>query len=132
LGTAAFIAAVIAAIAFAWMRGRRSPLAREIAARPVLGSDEMRSAYAVRETLDPQTTREVLRSLGAALEFDPGKLRLDDALADLWDMDPHAGFHQRATFEDWIVRRYRHLPAETAPLTVADMISALQRLPLVR
>lgn len=114
------------------MRGRKSPLAREIAARTVLDSDDLRTAYAARATLDPQTTRDTLRALGAALDLEPGKLRLDDALADLWDMDPHAGFHQRATFEEWIVRRYPHLPAETAPRTVADMIDALQRLPLVR
>jgi hypothetical protein len=123
---------VVAAIAFAWMRGRRSPLAREIAARPALAADALRAAHAAQATLDPQTTREVLKALGTALDVDPGKLRLEDPLAELWDMDPHAGFHQRATFEDGIARRYPRLPTETAPRTIADMIEALQQLPLVR
>ena len=132
MGTLAFIAAVAAAIAFAWARGRRSPFAREVAARPVLDADAMRAAYASRDTLDPRTTRDVLTMLGAALGIDPGRLRLEDRLDALWDMDPHAGFHQRATFEDSLVRRYPKLPTDLAPGTVADLIAALARIPLVR
>jgi hypothetical protein len=132
VGTLAFVAAVAAAIAFAWARGRRSAFAREVAARPVLDVDAMRAAYASQDTLDPRTTRDVLRMLGAALAIEPGRLRLDDRLDALWDMDPHAGFHQRATFEDSLVRRYPQLPTAIAPATVADLIEALARTPLVR
>jgi hypothetical protein len=132
MGTFVFIVAVLAAIAFAWMRGRKSPLYREIAARPVLDADAIRTEGGDRYTLDPQTTREVLRGLGAALELDAGRLRLDDHLDALWDMNPHAGFHQRATFETWLVKRYRKLPDDFAPETVAQLIAALQRMPLLR
>lgn len=132
MGTLAFIAAVAAAIAFAWARGRKSALAREIAARPALDVDAMRTAYMAQATLDPRTTRDVLTALGAALALDPGRLRLDDRFDALWDMDPQAGFHQRATFEDTLLRRYPKLPADLAPATVADLIVALERIPLVR
>jgi hypothetical protein len=132
VGTLAFVAAVAAAVAFAWARGRRSPFAREVAARPILDVDAMRAAIAPQAALDPRTTRDVLALLGAALGIDPGRLRLDDRLDALWDMDPHAGFHQRATFEDSLVRRYPTLPADVAPATVADLIEALARIPLAR
>jgi len=132
VGTLAFVAAVAAAIAFAWARGRKSPLARAVAARTVLDVDAMRTAYTPQATLDPRTTRDVLTMLGAALGIEPGRLRLDDRLDALWDMNPHAGFHQRATFEDTLVRRYPKLPADLAPVSVADLIAALARIPLVR
>ena len=132
MGTLAFIAAVAAAVAFAWARGRRSPFAREVAARPILDVDAMRTGFSPQATLDPRTTRDVLAMLGAALGMEPGRLRLDDRLDALWDMDPHAGFHQRATFEDALVRRYPKLPADIAPATVADLIDALARVPLAR
>jgi len=132
VGTLAFIAAVAAAVAFAWARGRRSPFAREVAARPILDVDAMRTGFSPQATLDPRTTRDVLAMLGAALGMEPGRLRLDDRLDALWDMDPHAGFHQRATFEDSLVRRYPKLPADIAPATVADLIDALARVPLAR
>jgi hypothetical protein len=132
MGTLAFIAAVAAAIAFAWARGRKGALAREIAARPVLDVDAMRTAHMPQATLDPRTTRDVLTALGAALGLDPGRLRLDDRFEALWDMDPQAGFHQRATFEDALLRRFPKLPADLAPVTVADLIVALERIPLVR
>ena len=132
MGTLAFIAAVAAAIAFAWARGRRSPFAREVAARSVLEIDAMRTAFAPQAALDPRTTRDVFAMLGAALGIEPGRLRLDDPLDALWAMDPHAGFHQRATFEDSLVRRFPKLPADLAPVTVADLIAALARIPLAR
>lgn len=132
MGTFAFVAAVAAAIAFAWARGRRSPLAREVAARPIHDVDAMRADFAAQATLDPRTTRDVLTMLGAALGIEPGRLRLDDRLDALWDMNPHAGFHQRATFEDALVRRYPKLPTDLAPVTVADLIDSLARIPLVR
>jgi hypothetical protein len=132
VGTLAFVAAVAAAIAFAWARGRRSPFGREVAARAILDVDAMRTAFAQRAMLDPRTTRDVLTMLGAALDIEPGRLRLDDRLDALWDMDPHAGFHQRATFEDSLVRRFPKLPTDLAPITVADLIAALARIPLVR
>ena len=132
VGTFVFIVAVLVAIAFAWYRGRRSTLHRTLRARPILDADAIRQADATRYTLDPQTTREVLRALGAALEVDPGCLRLSDPFDALWDMSPQAGFHQRATFETWVLKRYPRLPETTAAATVGDLIARLQRLPLVR
>ncbi len=133
LGTLAFALAVGLAIAFAWARGRVAPLRREIEARPVVDLDAIRTEYATRATaLDPQTTRDVLQALGAALGLDPGRLRLDDVLPALWDMHPQAGFHQRATFEDWIVKRYPGLPAGVDALTVGELVAALQMVPRTR
>ena len=133
MGTLAFIAAVAAAIAFAWARGRKSPLAREIAARPV--ARRRRDAHGVharrpRSIRAPRATSSPHWAPRSAL--DPGRLRLDDRFDALWDMDPQAGFHQRATFEDTLLRRYPKLPADLAPATVADLIVALERIPLVR
>lgn len=132
MGTFIFIVAVLAAIAFAWYRGRKSGLHRELRARAVLDADAIRAADAARYTLDPQTTRDVLRALGAALEVEPGRLRLTDLFDALWDMNPQAGFHQRATFETWILKHYPRLPESTQAATVGDLIAQLQRLPLVR
>jgi hypothetical protein len=47
-------------------------------------------------------------------------------------MDPQAGFHQRATFETWILRRYPALPPLTNAATLADLVEALQSQPLLR
>lgn len=132
MGTFFFVLAVAAAIAFAWWRGRKSPLHRELRARPVLDADAIRAELAPRCTLDPQTTRDVLRAAGDALGIDPGCLRLTDPFEALWDMDPQAGFHQRATFETWILRRYPSLPPLTNAATLADLVEALQRQPLLR
>ncbi|MFO1323287.1 MAG: hypothetical protein U1F15_04400 [Burkholderiales bacterium] len=130
MGTFAFVVAVLLAIGFAWMRSRRSPLARAIGARPILDADAIRAERADRYTLDPRTTRDVLRALGAALEVDAGRLRLDDPLDLLWDMSPHAGFHQRATFETWLVAHYPKLPDGFAPATVGELVAGLQKIPL--
>ena len=132
LGTLVFLLALAAAIAFAWARGRKSALLAVVQARPVLDADAIRAELAARYTLDPQTTRDVLHALGRALELDPGRLRLSDQLDALWDMHPQAGFHQRATFETWLVRRNPRLPADIDVTTVAQLIAALQRLPLAR
>jgi len=132
VGTFAFIVAVLAAIAFAWSRGRRSSLYREIGARPVLDADALRAEVASRHALDPRLTRDVLRALGDALEVDPGRLRLTDAFDALWDMNPQAGFHQRATFETWVLKHHPRLPEATESATIAELIARLQRLPLVR
>jgi cbb3-type cytochrome oxidase subunit 3 len=132
MGTFVFIIAVLAAIAFAWYRGRKSTLHEALRARPPLDADAIRVADADRYTLDPQTTRDVLRALGAALEVDPGRLRLVDSFDALWDMNPQAGFHQRATFETWVLKHYPRLPESTQAATVGDLIAQLQRLPLVR
>jgi hypothetical protein len=132
LGTLVFLAALAGAIAFAWARGRKSPLMAVVQARPVLDTDAIRAERAARYTLDPRTTRDVLRGLGSALDLDAGRLRLDDELEALWDMYPQAGFHQRATFETWILQRYPRLPADLEATTVAQLIAELQRLPLAR
>ncbi len=132
MGTLLFIAALAAAISFAWWRGRKSPLHTQLRARTVLDADAIRAEVASTQTLDPQTTREVLRAAGEALDVDPGKLRLTDGFESLWDMNPQAGFHQRATFETWILRRYPALPPMTEAATLADLVEALQRLPMLR
>ena len=132
MGTFFFIAALAAAITFAWWRGRKSPLHRELRARPVLDADAIRAEVAGQTTLDPQTTRDVLRAAGEALEVDPGRLRLTDRFESLWDMHPQVGFHQRATFETWILRRYPALPPMTDAATLANLVEALQRLPMLR
>ena len=132
MGTFVFIVAVLAAIAFAWYRGRKSALHHTLRTRPRLDADAIREADAADYTLDPQTTRDVLRALGAALEVDPGHLRLSDPFDALWDMNPQAGFHQRATFETWVLKRYPRLPETTTAATVGDLIARLQQLPLVR
>lgn len=133
LGTLVFALAVALALLFAWARGRVAPLRREIDARPVLDLDAIRTEYAQHALqLDPATTRDVLRALGDALGLDPGRLRLEDVLPALWDMSPHAGFHQRATFEDWIVKRYPKLPPGFDALTVGELVAALQRIPRTR
>ncbi len=121
-------------------RGRAAAGARSRARSPrAPSSTSTRCAprIASRATLDPRTTRDVLTMLGAALGIDPGRLRLDDRLDALWDMDPHAGFHQRATFEDSLVRRYPKLPTDLAPgdrgrpdrRARADSAGALKRRP---
>jgi hypothetical protein len=132
MGTFIFVVAVLAAIAFAWYRGRKSTLYATLRARPLLDADAIRAADADRFTLDPQTTRDVLRALGNALEVEPGRLRLTDLFDALWDMNPQAGFHQRATFETWVLRHYARLPESTQAAAVGDLIAQLQRLPLVR
>ena len=132
MGTFFFLLAVAAAIAFAWWRGRKSTLHRDLRARPVLDVDAIRAELAAQVTLDPQTTRDVLRAAGEALGIDPGCLRLTDPFEALWDMDPQAGFHQRATFETWVLRRYPALPPLTNAATLADLVEALQRQPLLR
>ena len=133
LGTLVFALAVALAVAFAWARGRVAPLRREIEARPVMDLDAIRAEYAAHAVqLDPATTRDVLRALGDALGLDPGRLRLDDVLPALWDMSPHAGFHQRATFEDWIVKRNPKLPANLEALTVGELVAELQKIPRTR
>lgn len=132
VGTFVFVIAVLAAIAFAWYRGRKSTLHQILRARPVQDADVIRAAYAGTAPLDPATTRAVLRALGAALEVDPGRLRLTDSFDALWDMNPQAGFHQRATFETWILKHYPRLPESTQAAAVGDLIAQLQRLPLVR
>ncbi len=132
MGTLLFIAALAAAITFAWWRGRKSPLHTQLRARPVLDADAIRAEVAGTTTLDPQTTRDVLRAAGEALDVDPGRLRLTDGFESLWDMNPQAGFHQRATFETWILRRYPALPPLTEAATLADLVEALQRLPMLR
>ena len=132
VGTFFFVLAVAAAIAFAWWRGRKSPLHRELRARPVLDADAIRAELTPQFTLDPQTTRDVLRATGEALSIDPGRLRLTDPFEALWDMDPQAGFHQRASFETWVLRRYPALPVMTNAATLADLVDALQRQPLMR
>ena len=50
----------------------------------------------------------------------------------LWDMQPQAGFHQRATFETWLKKRYPNVPDHLHADTVGDLVAALQRLPQVR
>lgn len=132
MGTFFFVLALSAAIAFAWWRGRKSPLDRELRARPVLDADAIRAELGPQFSLDPQTTRDVLRAAGEALAIDPGRLRLTDPFEALWDMDPQAGFHQRASFETWALRRYPALPAMTNAATLADLVEALQHLPLLR
>lgn len=133
LGTLVFALAVALALAFAWARGRIAPLRREIETRPVMDLDAIRTEYAEHAmSLDPATTRDVLRALGSALGVDAGRLRLEDVLPALWDMHPHAGFHQRATFEDWIVKRYPHLPPDLDALTVGELVAALQKIPRTR
>jgi hypothetical protein len=132
MGTFVFIVAVLAAIAFAWYRGRKSPLHRALRARPVLDADAIRDTDAARYALDPRTTREVLRALGSALDVDPGHLRLTDEFEALWDMNPQAGFHQHATFETWVLKRYPRFPDTTQAATVGDLIAQLQRMPLAR
>lgn len=132
MGIFLFIVAVAAAISFAWWRGRKSPLHHQLRARPVLDADAIRAEVAGTTTLDPQTTRNVLRAAGEALDVDPGRLRLTDRFESLWDMNPQAGFHQRATFETWILRRYPALPPLTEAATLADLVEALQRLPMLR
>jgi hypothetical protein len=132
VGTFFFILALGAAIYFAWWRGRKSTLHRELRARPVLDADAIRALLGPQVTLDPQTTRDLLRAAGEALAIDPGRLRLTDPFEALWDMDPQAGFHQRATFEAWIVRRYPALPTMTNAATLADLIEVLQQMPMLR
>ena len=132
LGILFFVAALAAAIAFAWARGRKSPLMAAVQARLVLDADAIRAELAARYTLDPRTTRDVLQALGSALDLDAGRLRLDDELAALWDMHPRAGFHQRATFTTWLLQRYPRLPLDVEATTVAHLVAALQRLPLAR
>ncbi len=132
MGTVVFIIAVVIAIAFAWYRGRKSTFYDTLRARPVLDAEAIRRAEANRFTLDPRTTREVLQALGQALEVDPGRLRLPDRFDALWDMNPQAGFHQHATFETWILKRFPRLPDSTQAPAVGDLIDQLQRLPLVR
>ncbi len=132
VGTFFFLLALAMAIAFAWWRGRKSPLHRALRARPVLDADAIRAELGPQFTLDPQTTRDVLRATGEALGIDPGRLRLTDPFEALWDMNPQAGFHQRATFETWVLRRYPALPAMTNAATLADLVEALQRQPLLR
>ncbi len=132
MGTFVFVIAVIAAIAFAWWRGRKSALYREVRARPILDADAIRAEVAAQATLDPRTTRDVLRVLGDALSVDPGQLRLTDRFDALWDMDPQAGFHQHATFEMQVLRRYHGLPELTHAATLVDLIEALQRVPMLQ
>ena len=132
MGTLFFLLALAAAIGFAWWRGRKSPLHRGVRARPVLDADAIRAELGPQVTLDPQTTRDVLRATGDALGIDPGCLRLTDPFEALWDMDPQAGFHQRASFETWVLRRYPALPPLTNAATLADLVEALQRQPLLR
>ena len=60
------------------------------------------------------------------------RLRLADPFDALWDMNPQAGFHQRATFETWVLKQYPRLPDSTQAVAVGDLIAQLQRLPLVR
>ncbi len=132
MGTFFFLLALAAAIAFAWWRGRKSPLHRALRARSVLDADAIRAELGPQLTLDPQTTRDVLRAAGEALGIDPGRLRLIDPFDALWDMDPQAGFHQRASFETWVLRRYPALPPLTNEATLANLVEALQRQPLVR
>jgi hypothetical protein len=130
--TVALLLALAVVMAAAWARGRKSPLLAAIRARPILDIDAIRGEAATRYTLDPRTTRDVLCALGEALELDPGRLRLSDELDRLWDMNPRAGFHQRATFETWMLRRYPRPPDDAVISTVADLIVALQRFPLAR
>ena len=132
MGTVVFIIAVAIAIAFAWYRGRKSSFYRVLSARPVLDLDAIRMADADRFSLDPQTTREVLRALGNALDVDPGRLRLADTFDALWDMNPQAGFHQHATFETWVLKRFPRLPDSTQAPAVGDLVDQLQRMPLAR
>lgn len=126
------MAAIVAAAAFAWHRGRKSPLYREVTTRPLVQVTAQRHEVANRYTLDPATTRDVLKGLGSALGLDPGRLRLTDRLDALWEMQPQAGFHQRATFEGWLKKRYRDIPDNTYAETIGDLIEALQKLPQVR
>lgn len=123
---------MLVAVAFAWKRGRNSPLLRSIRTRPMIDDDAQRAEVADRLTLDPSTTREVLRALGAALDLDPRRLRLSDRLDLLWDMQPQAGFHQHATFETWVKKRYPNAPDHLHADTVGDLIDALQHLPMIR
>jgi hypothetical protein len=123
---------LIVAVAWAWRRGRKSALFREVHTRPLVDDGEQRGEVADRHTLDPATTREVLRALGAALDLDPRRLRLSDRLDLLWDMQPQAGFHQRATFETWLKKRYPNVPDHLFADTVGDLIAALQGLPMIR
>lgn len=127
-----FVVALAAAAAFAWHRGRRSPLYREVTTRPLVEVTALRKEVASRYTLDPVMTREVLKGLGNALGLDPGRLRLTDRLDALWDMQPDAGFHQRATFEEWLKKRHPNIPDHTYAETIGDLIEALQKLPQVR
>jgi hypothetical protein len=126
------VVALVAAATFAWHRGRRSALYREVTTRPLVEVTALREQVSSRYTLDPATTRDVLKGLGNALELDPGRLRLTDRLDALWDMQPNAGFHQRATFEGWLKKRYPTLPDHTYAETVGDLIEALQHIPQVR
>ena len=131
-GIVIFVAAVVAAAAFAWHRGRKSPLYREVTTRPLVEVTAQRKEVANRYTLDPATTRDVLKGLGNALGLNPGRLRLTDRLDALWDMQPDAGFHQRATFEDWLRKRYPNVPDQMYAETIGDLIEALQKIPQVR
>jgi hypothetical protein len=45
-------------------------------------------------------------------------------------MDPHAGFHQRATFETWLVERFPRATPDMAGDRIGDLVHALQKLPL--
>ncbi len=132
LGTLVFVIAMAVAVVFALARGRRSPLRKELDARASLSAEAIRAEAGVRWTLDPQTTQAVLQALGDALDIDPGRLRLTDDFELLWDMNPQAGFHQHATFETWVLKRYPGLPPNAVAPTVGDLVAALQRLPLRR
>lgn len=80
-----------------------------------------------RYTLDPATTRDVLKGLAAALGLDPGRLRLTDRLDALWQMQPDAGSRQRASFEAWLRKHYPQRPEHLYAETVGDLIEALQK-----
>jgi hypothetical protein len=131
-GIVIFVAAVVAAAAFAWWRGRKGPLYREVHTRSPVELTAQRKEVEDRYTLDPVTTRDVLKALGSALGLDSRRLRLTDRLDALWDMQPDAGFHQRASFEGWLRKRYPNLPDHTYAETISDLIEALQKLPQVR
>jgi hypothetical protein len=122
------VVAVALAIAFAWVRGRKRTLYDEVRQRPLVDARDQRAEVA----LDPSTTRDVLRALGNALGIEPRRLRLTDRLDALWDMQPHAGLHQRADFEDWLKKHYPKLPDDLYADTIGELIAALQRLPQSR
>lgn len=71
-----------------------------------------------------------MQALASSLEVEPGRLRLTDSLTELFDMDPHAGFHQRATFETWLVERFPRATPDMAGDRIGDLVHALQKLPL--
>lgn len=126
------VAAIAAAAAFAWYRARKTPLYREVTTRPLVEVTAQRRQVASRYTLDPATTREVLKALGNALGLDPGRLRLTDRLDALWHMQPDAGARQRATFEQWLAKRYPDTPDRLYAETIGELIEVLQQLPQVR